>query len=111
MAEEVKELDITDFVELVNGRVAGLRLAFNLFISHSQTAKDIRSYIRDLEQAEVTIIRGMEKGEFQFASEGYPNGTLSELKNLIESLTDSAQRLEEMQELLERGIEGVEGEL
>ena len=89
--EEIRELDISEYAELVNGRVAGLRLAFTLFVANSQTKEQIESYVRILEDAESLIETGMQKGEFQFDSKGYPDGTLAELRNLRESLTGLAR--------------------
>ena len=85
--EVIRELDITEYAELVNGKVAGLRLALTLFVANTQTKEQIESYVRILEDAESLIETGMQKGDFQFDSKEYPNGTLAELRNLRESLT------------------------
>lgn len=96
--EDVRELPVSEYAELVNGRVAGLRLAFVLFLTDIQDTKSIRAYIKSLENAKGLIETGIKNGEFQFSSRGYPDGTLDVLEDLIESLNSSLQTITEIED-------------
>jgi len=87
--EKVTQLDITEFAELVNGKVAGIRLAFSLFIASTQEREKVEDYIEVLERTRRLIEEGVEDGVYEFGSEGYPKGTLIMLKELIDSLSDT----------------------
>ena len=93
--ETTRELEIAKYVEIVNGKIAGIRLALVLLVANTQIKENNPLYIKALEYAEERIKEGIESGEFKFDSEGYPEGTLSELRNLIESLSDLEKKEDE----------------
>ena len=100
--EETKELDIVEYAELVNGRVAGLRLAFTLYMTNTQSTEDIKTYVKALEDAENIIETGLKNGAYQFNSKGYPDGTLDMLRNLIESLNSSLETMAEIEDVIQQ---------
>ena len=51
---EIEEMDTIEFLNRLSGTVAGLRLAFILFVRNSVTNEGIRSYINTLTTAERT---------------------------------------------------------
>ena len=84
-----EELNITDYTELLNGKVAGLSLAFSIFVATSQSKEITESFVKSLSYAETTIKKKVENDEFQFKSKGYTDGTLLVLREMINSLTVS----------------------
>lgn len=91
---EISELSLAEYAERINGKVAGLNLAFSLFIQSSQSEEVIESYVRSLLLAETIIKNGIENNEFGFKSELYPEGTLHVLRELMRSLSSSKTKEE-----------------
>ena len=87
-AVQPPSLTVEEYAELLNGRMAGMRLAFNLFVAYSSSEQALEEYIDNLRDVQTKIKSGIENDEFSFASEGYPNGTLLTLDEMIEALSN-----------------------
>lgn len=85
---EPESLTIEEYAELLNGRMAGMRLAFNLFVAYSSSKQALEEYIENLKDVQSKIKSGVENNEFEFVSEGYPNGTLITLDEMIDALSN-----------------------
>ena len=81
-------LSIEEYAELLNGRMAGMRLAFNLFVAYSSSEQALEEYIDNLKDVQSKIKSGLENNEFEFVSDGYPNGTLIALDEMIDALSN-----------------------
>jgi hypothetical protein len=86
---EIEEVDALEFLNRLSGTVAGLRLAFILFVGTSVTNEGIETYINTLTSAERKIVEGLGKEEFQFKAEEFPEGTL----HLLQSIRDSLAKM------------------
>ena len=92
---EIEEMDTLEFLNRLSGTVAGLRLAFILFVGNSVTNEGIRSYINTLTTAERKIIEGLTEEEFQFKAEEFPEGTLHVLQSIRGSLAKMLKESED----------------
>ena len=93
--ENKNTLETNEYLYRLRGEIAGLRVAFMLITGLHRSTEEVRAFIRTLEKAEELLKDEVDsKGIGLISDRLQDESTLTELDNLIKTLTLSVEQRE-----------------
>ena len=86
---EVQTITMEQYVSVLNGKIAGIRLSLSLLITKSQSPEVVREYVDSLKRSKSLFEEVVKGDEDQPESTRFLDGTIEILDGLIETLEAS----------------------
>ena len=92
---EVQTITMEQYVSVLNGKIAGIRLSLSLLITKSQSPEVVREYVDSLKRSKSLFEEVVKGDEDQPESTRFLDGTIEILDGLIETLDASQPEKQE----------------